>query len=138
MIPSEIINAAAAIVNPLYIITIPHNPHPKARPRFGRGHRAYRDRADAEFETLTATYLRAAIPAPLRGNVAVGCVFYRSTLHTVDGDNLTKHVLDAGNGIAWVDDSQCTAQLAVVELDRANPRSVILIGTHQSTMTRTK
>ncbi|WP_329405472.1 RusA family crossover junction endodeoxyribonuclease [Nocardia vinacea] len=138
MIPPELIAAAEAVANPLYVVTIPHNPHPKGRPRFGRGRRAYTDPVDVDLEALTAAYLRAAVPEPLRSNVALGCVFYRSTRRVVDGDNLLKHVMDAANGIAWLDDSQCTAKLAAIELDRANPRSVILIGTHSSTLTRNK
>ena len=135
MIPPELARAAEGLADAIHIITVPGEPHPKRRPRFGRG-RAHTTQEDIDAEARTGTFLRATVTQPLTGNIALGCVFYRSTRRIVDVDNLVKHVADAANGILWRDDSQCTAQLGVIELDRANPRTVIVVSTHQSTLTR--
>ncbi len=135
-IPTELLTAAATLTNPLYTITIPGEPVPKKRPRFD-GRRAFTTRDDHNAEAHTGWHLAQAIPQPLTGNLAVACVFYRSTRRPVDADNLIKHVMDAGNGIAWHDDSQCTAEFGVIELDRTNPRTTILIAHHNSTLKRT-
>ncbi|MFC9995677.1 RusA family crossover junction endodeoxyribonuclease [Nocardia sp. NPDC127526] len=134
-VPIELVTAAAAFDDPLYVITIPGEPVPKKRPRFS-GRRAYTTREDHDAEARTGWHLAQVIPEPLRGNLAVACVYYRSTRRVVDKDNLAKHVMDAGNGIAWHDDSQCTAEFGVIELDRANPRTVIIIARHQSSLVR--
>lgn len=134
MLP-ELRRALSAFENPLYVITIPGDPHPKGRPRFGRG-RAFTRQRDLDAEADMAAHLRAALPGPLEGNIAVACCFFRRTRHRVDADNLVKHVCDAANGVLWQDDSQVTAEVGVVELDRANPRTVILLSRHHSTMER--
>ncbi|MGW2075064.1 RusA family crossover junction endodeoxyribonuclease [Streptomyces sp. NPDC001953] len=112
-------------------------PHSKSRPRFNKDGRAYKDPADAEAEDTTKWKLRQWFRRPpLTGNVALGCVFFRSSMQLIDGDNMLKHVCDAGNGILWVDDSQATAKYAAVELDPEHPRTVLVVALHVSTMLR--
>ncbi|MGW4240981.1 RusA family crossover junction endodeoxyribonuclease [Nocardia sp. NPDC004722] len=119
-----------------HIVTLPGDPHPKGRPRFSRG-RAYTAEADRDAEARTALLLSQRVSQPLTGNIALTCVFYRRTRRRVDVDNLLKHVMDAANGILWRDDSQCTSLRGVIELDRDNPRTLILIGPHESSLVRT-
>lgn len=83
-----------------------------------------------------AAHLRDAFPEPLAGNVAVGCVFFRHNLQRIDVDNLVGYVMDAATGIVWEDDSQVTAQFCVVELDPAEPRTILVFGDHKSSLPR--
>lgn len=118
------------------VLSIGGNPIPKPRPRVGSG-RAYPDARQAAAEEPVALGLRQAFPAePLRGNLALVCLFYRGDRRQLDRDNLTKAVEDAGNGIAWADDSQLTAGAQLLELDRALPRTVLAIAPVTSTMER--
>lgn len=119
----------------LAIITIPGAPWSKSRPRFAKG-RTYRDRSDVDAETRSATYMKSVIKAPMTGNVGLVCVFYRPNRQRIDTDNLIKHVCDSANGVLWLDDSQCTAVMGVIELDPDNPRTVIAVGEHVSTLKR--
>jgi Holliday junction resolvase RusA-like endonuclease len=112
-------------------------PHSKSRPRFSKDGHAYKDPADADAEQATKWKLRRWFRRPmLTGNVALGCVFFRSSMQLIDTDNLIKHVCDAGNGILWVDDSQVTAKFGAIELDPFLPRTVIVVAPHVSTMLR--
>lgn len=115
--------------------TIEGDPAPKARPRFVNGV-VTSSRPQRIAERDTGWELKNHVREPLRGNLAILCIFYRRTRRLVDVDNLVKHILDAANGICWEDDSQVTAQLGILEWDRARPRTVILIGEHQSSMIR--
>lgn len=112
-------------------------PHSKARPRFDKDGHAYKDPADAAAEEATKWRLRQFFRrGPLTGNVALGCIFFRSTRQEIDADNMLKHVCDAGNGILWLDDSQVTAKYGQVELDPEQPRTILVLGPHVSTMQR--
>ncbi|MFJ5038019.1 RusA family crossover junction endodeoxyribonuclease [Streptomyces parvulus] len=112
-------------------------PHSKSRPRFSKEGRAYKDPADADAEQATKWKLRRWWRrGPLTGNVALGCVFFRSTRQEIDGDNLLKHLCDAGNGLLWVDDSQITAKYGAIELDEFMPRTILVVAPHVSTMLR--
>lgn len=120
----------------LKLLVVEGEPRSKARPRFsGNGH-AYTPTKQREAELSLAWRFRAAIAEPMDGNLAVVCLFFRRTHGRVDVDNMLKHVLDAANGICWKDDMQVTAILGVVELDRDNPRTVLAIAPHSSTMDR--
>lgn len=112
-------------------------PHSKARPRFDKDGHAYKDPADAQAEQATKWRLRQFWRrAPLTGNVALGCVFFRSSRQEIDADNMLKHVCDAGNGLLWLDDSQITAKYGGIELDTARPRTILVMAPHVSTMQR--
>ena len=85
---------------------------------------------------FTGLEIRKAIAQPYLGNVALVCIFYRSNKQRIDTDNMLKHVCDSANGIAWIDDSQVTAIAGLIELDPSNPRTVIAIAPHVTTMQR--
>jgi Holliday junction resolvase RusA-like endonuclease len=93
----------------------------------------------ARLTEAAATRLRIALARirPLQGNVAVACLFFRSSSQRIDTDNLLKSVLDCGTRAkAWCDDSQVTALLGIVERDSDNPRTIIALGSHASSMQR--
>ncbi len=118
-------------------LTITGEPYSKSRPRFSKktGH-AYPVPEDVEAETRTGWEIKRYFPEPWTGNIALGCVFFRSSRHRVDVDNLLKHVADAGNGVAWQDDSQITAKYGIIELDREHPRTLLVVARHYSTLMR--
>ncbi|MBY0459372.1 MAG: RusA family crossover junction endodeoxyribonuclease, partial [Gemmataceae bacterium] len=117
------------------VVTVACEPRSKTRPRFGAG-RVYSDPAQKTNQELLSFFLRPVFPEPLTSNVAVACLFYRSTRHSIDTDNLLKQVLDTGNKLCWRDDRQVTAVAGVTGLDRINPRVVIAVGVHRSSMDR--
>ncbi len=117
------------------VLTVPGQPHGKRRHRFGKG-RAYPDPVGVAHEETLAHYLRRACPRPFASGVAIRALFYRSDKQRVDIDNMLKAVLDAANGICFEDDSQVIEVLARVELDRANPRTVLELREENSTMPR--
>ncbi|MER5699654.1 RusA family crossover junction endodeoxyribonuclease [Streptomyces mirabilis] len=112
-------------------------PHSKARPRFDKDGHAYKDPADVQAEQATKWKMRQFWRrGPLAGNVALGCVFFRSSRQEIDSDNMLKHVCDAGNGLLWLDDSQITAKYGGIELDVDRPRTILVMAPHVSTMQR--
>lgn len=111
-------------------------PWSKARPRFDRAGHVYQDPQDRDAERSTGWRLRSVARQNIFGNILLACRFYRSTLRRIDGDNLLKHICDAGNGVLWKDDSQITMKIAEVLHDPAYPRTVIAVGRHLSTMKR--
>lgn len=117
-------------------VVIPGPPWSKSRPRFSKKGHTYKPRDDEDAEQRTAWYLRSAVREPFLGNVGLACVFYRPNRQRIDTDNLIKHVCDAATGVLWQDDSQCTAVMGVIELDADNPRTVLIVGKHVSTLTR--
>jgi Holliday junction resolvase RusA-like endonuclease len=120
------------------IVVIEGEPRSKARPRFTRSGRPYSDKAQVDNERYLANSFRDALNTPFEGNVAVACLFYRSSRHRVDVDNLLKQIGDAAtrSGVCWRDDAQVTAILGVLELDRDNPRTVVGLAEHQSSLDR--
>lgn len=110
-------------------------PIAKNRPRFKKGGQVYDPSAAAQ-EALAWKLKSLFTEERLLGNVAVGCVFYRKDRQRVDVDNLMKLFMDAATGVAWIDDSQVTAQMSVLEYDKERPRTVVVIGEHQSSMPR--
>ena len=105
----------------------------KGRPRFTRGGHAYTPKATRDYEkALREAYENApGRPSePFSGPKAVCIMTYRQLpkstpksvirepdTHKPDADNVAKIVLDALNGVAWLDDAQVTS-LTVVKLDR--------------------
>lgn len=111
-------------------------PYSKSRPRFSRNGHTYIKTADRVAEETTATQIREVTNKPFPGNVALACIFYRPNFQRIDVDNMLKHVCDAANKILWNDDSQITALLGVAEYDKDNPRTVIAVSRHVSTLLR--
>jgi Holliday junction resolvase RusA-like endonuclease len=128
--------ALCANTNSLQFLVIPGAPYSKSRPRFSRNGSVYVKVEDRVQEERTAVFLKQKFRQPMTGNVALGCIFYRPNRQRIDADNMLKHVCDAANGVAYLDDSQVTAVMATVELDADNPRTVIIIGEHATSMTR--
>lgn len=121
------------------LFTVLEGPPPsKARPRFGKGKRVYSTAEMRAAEEKTSWQIKRAMHGrgPMTGNVSLGCVFFRPNLQRIDADNLLKHICDAANGVLWIDDSQVTAVLGMVELDRDNPRTIMVVGKHTSTLKR--
>jgi Holliday junction resolvase RusA-like endonuclease len=116
-------------------LTIPGTPATKTRARHGK-HRTYKTKEDVAAEERTAGYLRKTFARPMTGNVAIACVFFRHDMKLIDTDNMLKHVCDAANGIVYIDDSQTTAVYGITEYDPTNPRTVIVVAHHRSSMVR--
>lgn len=105
----------------------------KGRPRFTRQGHAFTDKATREYErAIREAYENApdSPPEPFSGPIDVTIVTSRQLpkstpkrvlsepdTHKPDADNIAKIVLDALNGVAWLDDAQVTS-LTVVKLDR--------------------
>ena len=119
----------------LQFTTIPGPPPSKARPRFGN-RRTYKDPKDTANEQRTRSHLQQFVAEPHTGNVALACVFFRPNSQRIDTDNMLKHVCDAANGVLWIDDSQVTAIVGMAELDPVNPRTLVVVGRHESTLLR--
>lgn len=120
----------------LFYVKVDGDPWSKSRPRFTRRGNTYQPRDDLEAEQRMAMHLRAFAAPKFLGNVMVVCRFYRSNFQRIDTDNLLKHVCDSANGILWKDDSQVTLVLGEVLYDSVRPRTVILVGNHESTLLR--
>lgn len=118
------------------VLTLPGEPASKARPRFNRDGRAYKASEDEQAEARTGWLFRRAFRQPWTGNLAIGCVFFRPDRRRIDVDNMLKHVCDAANGIAWEDDAQITAVYGVAELDVEDPRTVVVVTRHESSLER--
>jgi len=111
---------------------VPGNPVPKGRPRTvkRRGRSVtFTPRRTAEYAEAVALMARQAMAGlpPLEGPLSVRVRFYRRDRRRADGDNMTKNVLDAMNGIVYLDDSQVVDCRWTKHVDRANPRAEVQI-----------
>jgi Holliday junction resolvase RusA-like endonuclease len=120
----------------IWYTVIPGNPPSKSRPRFTRSGHAFTPKDDRILEARTKRFLSTVMDGPQHGNLAMGCVFFRPNRQRIDVDNMLKHVCDAATGVLWDDDSQVTALLGVAELAPDNPRTIIVIAHHVSTLLR--
>lgn len=105
----------------------------KGRPRFTRGGPVYTPKGTRDYERAIREAFENAPgrpPEPFSGPIDVTIVTSRQLpkstpksvirepdTHKPDADNVAKIVLDALNGVAWLDDAQVTS-LTVVKLDR--------------------
>lgn len=123
-------------------LTIPWQPWAKKRPRIsksvaGRNARTHQSRDDRDAEDRTRTYIaKNWTDPPIRDNVSLSVVFYRRTRQIVDLDNLLKHLMDAANGILWINDYQVTEIYARMELDADRPRTNFTVTGRPTTMIR--
>lgn len=119
------------------LVVIPGNPPTKVRARANRRGHVYHDPKAKAVERNTARHIRDAIRGQkFTGNVAVGCIFVRADMRHQDVDNMLKHVCDAANKVAWADDSQVTSMLAMAEYDPTNPRTIMVLTPHESSLRR--
>lgn len=119
----------------LKFFVIEGEPQSKSRPRMGNG-KVYNTAKQKNNEEYLAWNFKKHFEKPLTHNLAIGCLFYRPNNQRIDVDNMLKNVMDAANGIIYVDDCQVTAKLGVAELDKDRPRTVIIVGRHVSTLIR--
>lgn len=105
---------------------VPHDPVPKARPRFSRGH-THTDPKTQRAEQLVVMAARRAKVRPFSGPVVVWLDFHRKTHIRCDLDNLAKLTLDALNKIAWLDDSQVVALHVTKALGSPSPRTEVRV-----------
>ncbi len=115
--------------NPTFVL-VEGEPRSKSRPTHQDNSKQNRQNAELRFQ------LQNSFPIPLTGNLAVACIFYRSSRKRIDIDNLFKEVFDAANGIAWHDDMQVTACTGMLKLDATYPRVAVLIGNVASSLDR--
>jgi Holliday junction resolvase RusA-like endonuclease len=108
-------------------IPVPGNPRPKSRPRVVNG-RAYTPKATAEYERYLRDFLAPRWERkPLTEPLSVQMYFYRDTRRRVDLDNLIKSVLDAMQGLVFVDDYQIVRISAEKRYDAEFPRVEVTI-----------
>lgn len=111
-------------------LTIPGQPIPKGRPRFGRG-RTFTDPRTVSAESAIAAEfhrtlgVRHTIETPVTGKLNVRIRFFRKDFTRVDLDNLMKLPLDALNKLAWADDEQIVSLIGSKHHDADNPRTEI-------------
>ena len=100
-------------------------PRPKERPRKGASGKFYTPAATRSYEGLVRFFAAAAAkgcPFPTSTRLAVSLSVYWPDQRRRDIDNAAKAILDACNGILWMDDSQVD-ELHVYRLhDAARPR----------------
>jgi crossover junction endodeoxyribonuclease RusA len=108
-------------------------PVPKGRPRFGVG-RAFTPKRTREWETWVRRAASAAIHFdhprrewPTKANVNLELGFWFADARRRDIDNAAKAILDAGNGVLWVDDSQVCRLLVTRAIDRSEPRATVKV-----------
>jgi Holliday junction resolvase RusA-like endonuclease len=134
---SVLLDALSRNPEEVRFLRIDGQPFSKARPRFTRKGQPYNTKAQVDNEASMRARMCSLCPdGPMTTNIAVVCIFYRATKQRIDVDNMVKQVLDAGIGVAWVDDMQVTAQLGVLELDVEYPRTLIGIAPHKTSMQR--
>lgn len=113
--------------------TVDGDPVPKGRARVARG-RAYTPARTVHAENVVAWQARTALGPrqPSRELLSVRIVFHVGNRRRRDLDNLAKTVLDALNGIVWVDDSQIAVLDLRRRLDPACPRTEVSVGLLES------
>lgn len=112
---------------PPSLLLLDGKPPSKPRPRFGQG-RAYSSKEQRAAEAATGYALRAQQAQPLDGDLCMVMVFWLPDLKRRDADNLVKHLWDAANGVLWHDDVQVRRSAQILDLDRRQPRTEILLG----------
>ncbi len=112
-------------------MTLHGDPVSKARPRVNNNGHAFtpeRTRsAERAITTLVQSELKGA--APYEGPVGVAFEFFCATKRRTDGDNLMKLVLDAINGVVFLDDSQVLEYYCRIHrgVGKANARTEVLV-----------
>lgn len=109
--------------------TVLGDPIPKGRPRHGRNGHTYTPARTEAAEKAMAWELRQSRTSRrlVTTPVAVILTFRCKTRRRCDIDNLAKLVLDAGNGVVWVDDQQVERLVVRVQRGVDRPCTHILI-----------
>lgn len=108
-------------------LTIDREPLAKIRARITARGSFTPEKHAADAESIAWDLRIACRHRPFEGDIAVALIFYRKDRHVIDLDNLVKHVLDAGNKVAWNDDTQIVEIQARKSVDSYRPRTVIAI-----------
>lgn len=101
-------------------LSVPLPPSANRYWRIYRG-RAVKAEAARAYVAEVAVVCHQAGVEPLTGAVSVRVIIYFDSRRG-DLDNRLKILLDALNGLAWLDDAQIVELYARRELDRRNPR----------------
>jgi Holliday junction resolvase RusA-like endonuclease len=101
-------------------ITLPYPPSANRYWRVFRG-RAVKSPEARSYQQRARLLALSMGARPLAGPVSVGFAVFRPR-RVGDLDNVLKVILDALNGVAWVDDSQVEVLTAMRFEDKANPR----------------
>lgn len=119
----------------MWITTLEGEPMSKARARFTGKGGVYTPPSVKEAEQRWVGRLQGM--PKLTGNVALAAMFVRGNRQRIDVDNMLKLVGDAcTRAEIWEDDSQVTGMAGLVELDRTQPRTILALAEHESTMLR--
>ncbi len=115
-------------------LVIPGNPVPMGRPRVGQGG-AVLPKRTAEAKDLIARLTQIELinhpdRFPRHEEFGIVLAFFEGLKvesHMADIDNCVKTVLDALNGIVWIDDKLVTRIEATIERGVAEPRTEFII-----------
>jgi Holliday junction resolvase RusA-like endonuclease len=104
-------------------------PQPKERARRGKGGRWYTPERTRRFEDAVREMARLMAPHSwMTGeHYHVALTAYFPDARARDLDNVCKAVLDACNKVLWADDRQVVRVLLSREIDRALPRTEVLV-----------
>ena len=94
------------------MFTVEGEPMVKARPRVTRSGHTYTPKTTVDAEKRVREAFEVTGCEPFSNAVGVELAFFQGTRARKDIDNMEKLVLDALNGVAWVDDVQVNVILA--------------------------
>jgi Holliday junction resolvase RusA-like endonuclease len=132
----RLVTAIGGLDHDVHSVILDGAPYSKSRPRFSRNGNTYVPKKDRIAEKNTAAVLRMHFLQPMTGNVALACIFYRPNFQRIDVDNMLKHICDAANKIIWHDDSQVTGVVGIAEHDAEDPRTILAVAPHISSLVR--
>ena len=113
--------------------TIPVEPVSKQRARVavgGRGQRFYTPSQTTEAEFVTGLIIKQQAPdlcVDDESDFGVRALFFSSTRHRRDLDNMLKLLMDSATGLVWKDDTQVMEINARRLFDRENPRTEFIL-----------
>lgn len=111
------------------VFSVPGEPVSKERPRVVNGRTYTPTKTTSAEEKVAWCFLAAAKGWKVDGDSKFGVdmTFWNKTRHRRDIDNLVKTVLDALNGVCWVDDHQVMEISASKHVESDEPLSVIRV-----------
>ena len=107
-------------------LTLPYPPSVNHLYRRTRGGRVVLTEAGAQYKHDAGMTALAAGIAPFTGPLVVSITVYRPR-RSGDLDNTLKALLDAGNGVLWLDDQQIVELHAFRRDDKHLPRAVVTV-----------
>ena len=117
----------------LFRVEVPDvEPLPWPRARTNRSGKHYLPRPYVAYRDLLAMHLLAAYrkqagrTVPTTDPIRLSVAFYRCSRRKADLDNLAKAVMDAGNGVVWLDDDQVERLVAGRDHVEREPRVEVI------------